>query len=325
LTRRGGLLTALSARQSTKRSFRSMSDTTSLTPPLSRNARCPCGSGKRYKDCHGALVDQSPGLRFPDEPTRRRLDAALAAQRAGRLAEAAARYEAIVAEQPDLFDALHMLGVTHYQLGDFERAQELVVSALRMSPADRPARHNLQLIESVLERRGVEREICRQTLPRLARRCVAAPASSDDGAWRHAAFDLIVARADAFDRQGIVERLSGWLRPASLTVWLYPAMTKPAAAAWPVRVIDADTLDIPDRSRAIFVGADRSPATWYEHSPATDVALYCDDESPRILLDRIPELSREGRTPLRLLFAGAAQAGRIGLPGVIVPAAAPRP
>jgi len=26
-----------------------------LEPPASRNAPCPCGSGKRYKDCHGAL------------------------------------------------------------------------------------------------------------------------------------------------------------------------------------------------------------------------------------------------------------------------------
>jgi hypothetical protein len=196
---------------------------------------------------------------------------------------------------------------------------------LRLSPADRPARHNLQLIESVLERRSVEREICRQTLPRLARRCVAAPASSDDGMWRRAALDLIVSRMDAVDWQGIVERLSGWLRPASLTVWLYPAVNKPAAAAWPVRVIDAEALDIPDRSCAIFVGADRSPADWYEHAAATDVALFCDDESPRILLDRIPELAREGRTPLRLLFAGPAQASRIGLPGIIVSATAPRP
>ena len=29
----------------------------SLSPPASRNAPCPCGSGKRYKDCHGALSE----------------------------------------------------------------------------------------------------------------------------------------------------------------------------------------------------------------------------------------------------------------------------
>jgi len=31
----------------------------SILPPASRNAPCPCGSGQRYKDCHGALPGQA--------------------------------------------------------------------------------------------------------------------------------------------------------------------------------------------------------------------------------------------------------------------------
>jgi preprotein translocase subunit SecA len=27
-----------------------------IDPTLSRNAPCPCGSGKKYKQCHGALA-----------------------------------------------------------------------------------------------------------------------------------------------------------------------------------------------------------------------------------------------------------------------------
>ena len=30
--------------------------------PLSRNAPCPCGSGKRYKDCHGAIGETAATL-----------------------------------------------------------------------------------------------------------------------------------------------------------------------------------------------------------------------------------------------------------------------
>ncbi|WP_425505454.1 SEC-C metal-binding domain-containing protein [Sphingomonas lacunae] len=26
-----------------------------VPPPASRNAPCPCGSGQKYKHCHGAL------------------------------------------------------------------------------------------------------------------------------------------------------------------------------------------------------------------------------------------------------------------------------
>ena len=29
---------------------------TEVAAPPARNAPCPCGSGKRYKDCHGALA-----------------------------------------------------------------------------------------------------------------------------------------------------------------------------------------------------------------------------------------------------------------------------
>jgi hypothetical protein len=50
--------------------------------------------------------------------------------------------------------------------------------------------------------------------------------------------------------------------------------------------------------------------------------LFCDDEAPCLLLDRIPELAREGRMPLRLLFGSAAHAQRIGLPGIVIAGAA---
>src|SRR5215475_3092741 len=33
-----------------------------LEPGVRRNDPCPCGSGKRYKECHGALPQASPAL-----------------------------------------------------------------------------------------------------------------------------------------------------------------------------------------------------------------------------------------------------------------------
>jgi protein O-GlcNAc transferase len=38
---------------------------TSLTPPASRNAPCPCGSGKRFKECHGALAAAAASVAQP--------------------------------------------------------------------------------------------------------------------------------------------------------------------------------------------------------------------------------------------------------------------
>src|SRR5262245_34454122 len=129
-----------------------------MTSP-GRNSPCPCGSGRRYKDCHGALA---PIVAPPagDGAARSQLDAALAAQQAGQYREAIALYNAVLAREPRNFDALHMLGVVHYQRGDFDRAHALVSAALAIMPADAGARHNMELIEGVLEHRVIERAIC---------------------------------------------------------------------------------------------------------------------------------------------------------------------
>ena len=280
-----------------------------------RNAPCPCGSGKRYKDCHGALAapaDPPAG----DVAMRQRMAAALAAQQAGRHPEAIALYEAVIAQYPRTFDALHMLGVVHFQRGDFERAHELVTSARSIMPFDAAARHNLQLIESALEHRVIERTICRETLPRLAKRCIARPSPGDRWRWRGTTPDLIVSKADMHDAWVALERLASWLGAAP-TLWLHPG-APPAASGPPTRTIDTGAGVLPQQRVAIFYGADMSPAPWYASAQATDVALYCDDDDPCTLVDRIAELAREGRTPLHLLFGSRALERQIGLPGQVV-------
>jgi tetratricopeptide (TPR) repeat protein len=280
-----------------------------------RNSPCPCGSGKRYKDCHGALAAAADPL-ARDASMRRQLDDALAAQQAGRYAEAIALYEAVIAQHPRTFDAVHMLGVVHFQRGEFERAHELVTSALAIMPTDAGARHNLQLIESALERRVIERALCGETLPRLGRRCIAASTPDDRWRWRGTTPDLIVSKTDMRDAWIELERLVRWLGAAP-TLWLYPEASPPATSS-SFRTIDPGAGALPQHGIAIFYGAEISPGTWYARGRATDVALYCDDDDPCVLVDRIAELAHEGRTPLHLLFASPALARRIGLSGRLV-------
>ncbi len=112
--------------------------------PIARNAPCPCGSGRRYKACHGA-----PGgaAAVPVEATLR---AALAAHEAGRLDEAAALYDDALAREPALFDALHMRGVVEYQRGGFQRAVELIGRAAALRPDVADAARNLDLARAAL-------------------------------------------------------------------------------------------------------------------------------------------------------------------------------
>jgi len=113
--------------------------------PLSRNAPCPCGSGRRYKNCcapeaqaaSAAQPAAYPGWDRIDAAERTRLLAlmqrALAAQTAGELDAARELYEQVVACAPQTFDALHMLGVVLYQQGRLADALVNIRRALELT------------------------------------------------------------------------------------------------------------------------------------------------------------------------------------------------
>jgi len=248
---------------------------------------------------------------------RRHLDAALTAQRAGRYGEAIALYEAVIGKQPRNFDAVHMLGVVHYQRGDFDRAHELLSAALALRPADAAARHNMELVEGVFEHRAIERAICAETLPRFAKRCIAPSAFDDRLRWQSRSLDVIASKIDMRDAWVDLRRLVRWLG-AIPTVWVYRQAVAPIEDSLPFRTIDSGASALPRQIAAIFYGTEISPAAWYPQAAAADVALFCDVYDVCALSDRIPELAREGRTPLRLLFASRSLAQRTGLPGQVV-------
>lgn len=287
---------------------------------VGRNSPCPCGSGKRFKDCHGSLDASGDPVTVPDAPWHSALEAALDAQKASRFADALVLYQEVLAAQPGHFDALHMLGVVHYQRGDFDVARRHVGEAAALRPFDRAVRQNLELIESALERRSVEREICRDLLPRLTHRCIRRGDADSPQTWAAQRLDLVVLAADTTEVSPELERVQGWLGAQQLIVWVEPGRSGKASLPQRHRTIDAARAFVPDASHVIFFGADKSPASWFGKSTATDVALYCRDEPAGVLIDRITELAREGQTPIQLLFSSERQSRRLGLPGVWVDA-----
>src|SRR5512144_2899545 len=71
-----------------------------IAAPPSRNDPCPCGSGRRYKHCHGALADgaaAAPAASASDAPHA----SARAALVAGRHAEALATIDSHLAAHSD--------------------------------------------------------------------------------------------------------------------------------------------------------------------------------------------------------------------------------
>ena len=111
---------------------------------MNRNATCPCGSGLRYKACCGAVVTQpvSTAASFLDSLMQR----ALSLHQEGHLVSAAALYREALTLAPDLPNAVHMLGVTHLQAGEYGAALRHVRHAAELFGWQLPAvRHNLGL------------------------------------------------------------------------------------------------------------------------------------------------------------------------------------
>lgn len=70
------------------------------------------------------------------------LQDAMRLRRAGRLAEAAQIYQAILKDQPQHFEALHALGILNYQSGRLEEAERLIAEATRVNPRAADAFYN---------------------------------------------------------------------------------------------------------------------------------------------------------------------------------------
>ena len=64
-----------------------------------RNAPCPCGSGKRYKHCHGLELPKSAGA--PVASIDALMRRALEAQQSRRYDEAERAYRDVLALRPD--------------------------------------------------------------------------------------------------------------------------------------------------------------------------------------------------------------------------------
>ncbi len=147
-------------------------------PVVGRNEPCPCGSGRKYKQCHGALASAAAGgtaaadrgtVAATDPSTRAAaatntttgaaastatapthdpdalVRAAMAEHQQGRLDAAERGYRAALEQVPGHPVAMHYLGVLHYQRHDLAHALPLLEAAARVAPAEPEFHNNLGL------------------------------------------------------------------------------------------------------------------------------------------------------------------------------------
>jgi len=118
-----------------------------------RNDPCPCGSGKRYKQCHGAHagVASAAAPAGPPDPDALVRDA-LALHQRGDLDSAERVYRAALAAAPAHPIATHYLGVVLYQRNRLDEAMPLLESAVAAVPQEPEFHNNLGLALAAADR-----------------------------------------------------------------------------------------------------------------------------------------------------------------------------
>jgi Flp pilus assembly protein TadD len=124
-------------------------------PTAGRNEPCPCGSGKRFKHCHGAVAAASPAAenRAVQAPSSDALVArAIEAHQRGDLAAAENGYRTALAAAPDHPHALHFLGVVLYQHHRLAEALPMLDRAAALIPEEPEFHNNLGLALAAADR-----------------------------------------------------------------------------------------------------------------------------------------------------------------------------
>ncbi len=134
---------------------------------VKRNEPCPCGSGRKYKHCHGALgIDREAAASPPAAPVD--VDAlvrnGMAAHRNGDLDAAERAYRAALAAIAAHPVATHYLGVTLYQRGALADALPLLERAAAAVPEEPEFHNNLGLALAAADREDEAIAAYRRTL-----------------------------------------------------------------------------------------------------------------------------------------------------------------
>lgn len=141
-------------------------------PAVGRNEPCPCGSGRRYKQCHGA-VDAGSAIQSPSKWIAKSAASAsalaqqgLAIHQRGDLDGAERAYRAALALESEHPLALHYLGIVHHQRGRHAEALPLLERSAVLNPSEPEFHNNAGLVLAALDRNDAAIAAYRRTLER---------------------------------------------------------------------------------------------------------------------------------------------------------------
>src|SRR6266581_2227187 len=111
---------------------------------VGRNDPCPCGSGRKYKLCHGAMASASgPPPETAKVDAKRALQQARSLHQKGFLPEAETMYLEVLKRFPRDADAMNLFGILCAQRGDPASALEWIGKAVAIDPQNAAYQFNL--------------------------------------------------------------------------------------------------------------------------------------------------------------------------------------
>src|SRR5579864_5297140 len=120
--------------------FQSPPRTASATAGRGRNDPCPCGSGRKYKNCCSGKAPASTAAAPKAEPTPSRQAEIYGLRDAGRFTEALRLAERYAHENPTSAEAQATLASVFLHAGQAEDAARCSLRAVRLAPG--VARHH---------------------------------------------------------------------------------------------------------------------------------------------------------------------------------------
>lgn len=168
-------------------------------PAVGRNDPCPCGSGLRYKLCHGALPAYASASAQETPSADALARQGFAAHRSNDLDTAERSYRAALAMAPDHAGALHYLGVVLYQRKRLAEALPLLDRAVALAPEEPEYHNNRGLALVASQREGEAITAYRQAL---------ALKPEHSGAWNN----LGLAIQESGDVAGAIDAFRNGLR-----------------------------------------------------------------------------------------------------------------